>query len=541
MKKNLSLLCFIFTVFFLLTLFFVYIYYGNKYEIVLYALGVVVLLMISLMYIINRRVTETEDEKKSMQDYLIDDLELSAPPVFTKPTNTKIESFEPIIKEILSSLQMIEVATNVLYKPVAPEVQVSTSRLINSGVHQIKDTIGQKVYNLDSETEESNIPLELQNVPLQEDISENISIGIYGNIDSDNLKLKLILQSYGFFVRLSNNSQETLFMIEDKLIQMLIISPASEDDECFLLCEAIRKKFTLLDFPILVLVNKYRSYIIEKSFDNQINDFLIRPFDVSALLARIQILVNYRGLYQEKESLLKSEKEKRAFLYFVTHNVNTPLTILMNEIHVLSDNRKNISLSDDSVSIDDVIKNIQESTNQINIIIQNVLNSYKISDGHFLINPKIINLKEFVKLENKFLISKAEYKKQSFTFECSEECPQVFCDENSLKGIYTNLVDNAIKYTYKGGNIKVSIQGDDDFIYMRIIDDGQGIPKEKQVVLFNRFANIGSKPTGTEKSVGLGLYVVNEICKLNDLSLEYSENKEAESGSVFTIKLQRIS
>ena len=61
------------------------------------------------------------------------------------------------------------------------------------------------------------------------------------------------------------------------------------------------------------------------------------------------------------------------------------------------------------------------------------------------------------------------------------------------------------------------------------------------VVLFDRFANIGSKPTWTEKSVGLGLYVVNEICKLNNLVLEYTENTLSDSGSVFTIRFPKIS
>ena len=128
-----------------------------------------------------------------------------------------------------------------------------------------------------------------------------------------------------------------------------------------------------------------------------------------------------------------------------------------------------------------------------------------------------------------------------FTFECLSEKPRVFCDVNSLKGIYTNLVDNAIKYTQFTGHIKSQISNDKDYIYLKIIDDGQGIPKEKQVVLFDRFANIGSKPTWTEKSVGLGLYVVNEICKLNNLVLEYTENTLSDSGSVFTIRFPKIS
>jgi len=301
----------------------------------------------------------------------------------------------------------------------------------------------------------------------------------------------------------------------------------------------------LLDFPILVLVNKYRSYLIEMSLKAQINDFLIHPFDVSALLARIQILSNYKDLYHEKQELLKSEKEKRTFLYFVTHNVNTPLTILLNEIQILSEFSNKISENrvggEEYSRLAGVVKNIQESAVQINIIIQNVLNSYKLSDGRFLINPTIINLEEYLRMENKFLTGKADFKKQTFTFECLTDNPRVFCDVNSLKGIYTNLVDNAIKYTQFEGHIKAQISNDKDYVYLKIIDDGQGIPKEKQVVLFDRFAYIGSKPTWSEKSVGLGLYVVNEICKLNNLVLQFSENTAADSGSVFIIRFPRLS
>lgn len=150
-------------------------------------------------------------------------------------------------------------------------------------------------------------------------------------------------------------------------------------------------------------------------------------------------------------------------------------------------------------------------------------------------------MKDFLLLENQFFFKKAEFKKQSLTFECKSKNPLVFCDENSLKGIFTNLVDNAIKYTKLEGHIKVRVYNDKEYVYLQIIDDGQGIPEEKQAVLFNKFSNIGSKTTYNESSVGLGLYVVNEICKLNNLIMEYTKNTEAETGSVFTVKFNRIS
>ena len=540
MKKTINYISAILTVILMVSIYLIYKFRRVNFEYLFYSINSVVIVLSVFTAHINLR-NIGENKNSSMQDYMINQMEVNASPVLTKPKKTEIEDFENILKEIIFPLQSIEVSAKALSNPVEPELQVSASKLIINNINHIKTVIGLKTYDTEVEEEENFIPFELQTLPMRDDISENISIGIFGKKDTNNERLNMILQSYGFFVRYTENSQEMLSYIEENLVNMLIISPVAEEDESFTLCEVIRQKYSLLDFPILVLVNKYRSYLIEKSFNAQINDFLIRPFDVAALMARIQILSNYRDLYHEKQELLKSEKEKRTFLYFVTHNVNTPLTILLNEIQMLSDLSEKLPVEEDGAQLAGVVKNIQESTGQINIIIQNVLNSYKLSDGRFLINPTIINLEEYLRMENRFLTGKAEFKKQTFTFECLTEKPRVFCDVNSLKGIYTNLVDNAIKYTQFEGHIKSQISNDKDYIYLKIIDDGQGIPKEKQVVLFDRFANIGSKPTWTEKSVGLGLYVVNEICKLNNLVLEYSENTVAESGSVFTIRFPKLS
>lgn len=371
----------------------------------------------------------------------------------------------------------------------------------------------------------------------ENDIQENISIGIFGTKTKKNLELKLALQCYGFFVKFIENSQEVLFSIEDNLIQLLLISSETisteeQQNKTFRLCECIRKKFIVYDFPIIFLLDKNSSQLAGRIYELRINDFLFEPFDISALLSKIQILDEYKKLYLEKQQLLKSEHEKSVLLYSVTHNVNIPLTILLNDIQKCS--------CEEFYNQSDELKNISESAREISLIIQNALNSYKISDGRYIALKKIVNLKEILENENSFLFRKAELKNQQFNFECYVKNPRVFCDENSLKGIYVNLVDNAIKYTNPGGNITVKVSEDRNFLFLSVIDDGLGIPKEKRNHLFERFAQIGTKPTGQENSLGLGLYVVNEICKLNDISLKYSENENAKSGSIFTAKFSKI-
>lgn len=406
---------------------------------------------------------------------------------------------------------------------------------------------------IENKSLENVIFFENCNISVKKEILENVSIGIFGKKNQDSLKLKKLLQSFGFFVRIIENSQEALFAAQDNLIQMLLISADSEQifseqnkDEFCKFCKTIRKKFTFFDFPILLL-NRNSSSLGElggKIFELEINDFLCEPFELSSLLAKIQILFAYKNLYRKNQELLKSEREKSVLLYSVTHNVNIPLTILLNEIQNLAGGKSESKSESESESKSekksDSLKNISESAREINLIIQNALNSYKISDGRYVVNKKILNLLEILESENSFLLKKAEAKNQTFEFLCDEKNPQVFCDENSLKGIYANLLDNAIKYSQIGGKIKVKISSDENFLLLSVIDEGVGIPDEKRSHLFERFAQIGTKPTAQEKSCGLGLYVVNEICKLNDVLLEYSENADAKSGSVFTVKFKKL-
>ncbi len=568
MKKTASIIINIISISLLILLFFWHKVEFKHFDLLFNFVVCAEILLLFVNSAVNLIFEENENKNFSIQDFFDEGLEVKKASL-KKLDEPEKQGLEGVVSEIFEHLQTIQVMANLLedYKNTEPQ-EVSHDlavQMILKKVWKIKDTIARQTRSLGGEVQENDILLQLtRSVSLQKKVANRISIGIYSREGADNysLILRLILQSYGFFVRILEHSQEALFAVEDGLIQMLIVSPKSEDDDCFCLCQTVRKKYSVLEFPILLIADRHSSYLLEKNFEGQINDFLLRPFDVSALVRRIQILENYRNLWQEKQEILKSEKEKTAFLYFVTHNVNTPLTVLLNEIQSLKEdfepfeNTARIEGGTEPeheletenqgenqrllAKLPAKIQNIEDCAGQINIIIQNVLDSYRISDGRYLVNPTVISLEKFIAGENKFLLQKARTKNQQVDVEINFSNPRVFCDENSLKGIYVNLLDNAIKYTLPGGRIKISVDAVEDRIFLRIADNGVGVPKEKQPLLFKRFAGIGSKTEKTEQSVGLGLYVVNEICKLNGLELEYSENTAEPSGSVFTVIFKRL-
>ncbi|HYG14211.1 MAG TPA: sensor histidine kinase, partial [Bacteroidia bacterium] len=99
-----------------------------------------------------------------------------------------------------------------------------------------------------------------------------------------------------------------------------------------------------------------------------------------------------------------------------------------------------------------------------------------------------------------------------------------------------NLIENALKYTPKGGVIKVSLEREDNAVALYIADEGPGIPKDERVNVFTKFYRLGSESTRTTKGTGLGLYIVKQITGNHKAEINILENKP--KGTVFKISFR---
>ena len=112
---------------------------------------------------------------------------------------------------------------------------------------------------------------------------------------------------------------------------------------------------------------------------------------------------------------------------------------------------------------------------------------------------------------------------------------KVFADLNAFNVILRNLVDNAVKYTSKGGSIELSAKSEKDHIEIAVKDTGTGISKEQLKNLYILKKNKSKQGTAGEKGTGLGLYLVHELIKLNKGTI--TVESEEQKGSIFRIGL----
>jgi len=114
----------------------------------------------------------------------------------------------------------------------------------------------------------------------------------------------------------------------------------------------------------------------------------------------------------------------------------------------------------------------------------------------------------------------------------------VNCDSMKLTQVFYNLMDNAIKYTGRGGMVKIELVKKDKKAVAKVTDTGIGIPKEDQKHIFDRFYRVDKARSRETGGTGLGLSIVKQVVLLHGGDITVSS--EEEKGSTFTVELPMV-
>ncbi len=337
---------------------------------------------------------------------------------------------------------------------------------------------------------------------------------------------RLYLEAEGFSVKSSNDMFAIAEAAAKDEIDILIIDLFALGDQAYRLCSFIRAERNPLELPILMITSHDAQYAMKKGFGVGINDFLTTPYDPAELAARVGSLAKLKRIAEHNLRLSRSEKEKNAFLYFLTHDVNTPLTVALNRVRELEGR---VFDGETALAIDDLCA----STRQISEIVQNVLVTFRLADGRHTMRLMEIEIENVFRAIEGELRAKSNAKEQKLLVTVPEKISAVEADYSALRSILYNLLDNAIKFTPRGGDVSVVVT-DGAFVTIEIRDTGPGISASERPKMFGRFEKLSARPTGGESSTGLGLFVALELTKLNGGKLEYVEKSK---GACFVLSL----
>ncbi len=224
-------------------------------------------------------------------------------------------------------------------------------------------------------------------------------------------------------------------------------------------------------------------------------DFLISTtpmFDGGKLIGSIHIA---RDITERK----KMEQVKDEFISMVSHELKTPLTVIIGALSTAMDERVPAAeareLLNDAVTHAGILANL----------VDNLLELSRQQSGRLVIQTQPTDIREVTKNVLQKL------KNKSNVHQLVDNIPRTLLPASAepirCERIIYNLVDNAIKYSPNGGKVKVSAWKDGNYLVVGVSDQGPGIPPEDQSKLFQSFERLGAAVKGSIQGTGLGLRV----------------------------------
>lgn len=233
----------------------------------------------------------------------------------------------------------------------------------------------------------------------------------------------------------------------------------------------------------------------------------------------------------KNQELINTNNEKDKFFSIIAHDLRSPILSFLGITQIISEDLQSLSMSD----IQQMTKDMSKSANNLYGLLENLLEWSRLQRGMTNFTPKRIQLMPKIEETLKTIVESINKKEIIVKYNIPENM-EVFADENMFASIIRNLVSNAVKFTPKGGNIRISATNStDNNIEISIQDSGIGMNPDMLNKLFSINQETSRVGTDGEPSSGLGLMLCKDFVEKHGGKL-WAESKEGK-GSTFHVSI----
>jgi len=235
---------------------------------------------------------------------------------------------------------------------------------------------------------------------------------------------------------------------------------------------------------------------------------------------------------QRRQEIEKIDKAKSEFISIASHQLRTPLTAVKGYISMILEGTYG-QLAEKQTR---PLENVYQSNERLIRLVNDLLNLSRLDAGKIEFSPTLTSLEEMVSSIVEELRINAEKKGLYMKMiKPSESLPKIMADQDKLRQVILNIVDNAIKYTKEGG-ITLELKKLNEQEEVRVSDTGEGIDEGELNSLFQMFSRATAGTQLHAEGTGLGLYVARQFIEMHGGKI-WAESAGKGKGSAFIIQL----
>ncbi|BFT31375.1 hypothetical protein D210916BOD24_25510 [Alteromonas sp. D210916BOD_24] len=233
------------------------------------------------------------------------------------------------------------------------------------------------------------------------------------------------------------------------------------------------------------------------------------------------------------DALQEADRRKDEFLATLAHELRNPLAPIRNALEILqSDDYSHTQKSE-------AFGRVERQVNQMIRLVDDLMDVSRITRGKIKIHRKAVNLCEILGTAIETIQPLIDEKQHTLSVEKVATPIWVNGDLIRLSQIFSNILNNAAKYTPPGGSIEVRINADAEKVTISVQDNGAGIPIDKQETVFDMFTQVEGALERSQGGLGIGLTLVKRLTEMHDGNVTvYSEG--AGTGTRFEVTLPTI-
>ncbi len=233
---------------------------------------------------------------------------------------------------------------------------------------------------------------------------------------------------------------------------------------------------------------------------------------------------------EAEQALLNTSRHKDEFLATVAHELRTPLVPIFNALEIMRLAKKNAPIIEQAQDI------IERQVVQMARLIEDLLDLNRISHGKIQLHMERIELSKVIQqtLESSYPIIKAAEHK--LHVDLPSYPIYIQADITRLTQVFSNLLNNASKYTEKGGMIWLSAQLHHDHVVVSVLDNGIGIPAHMLLHIFDKFTQVDKQLERSKEGLGIGLWLAKQLVELHGGTVE-AKSKGENFGSEFIVRI----